>query len=306
MTLFKLVVILCLANRETSTFPTYLQPFQELCPRSITDCGVDDAADNVTIKTNYEDCCGRCSCAADCGQSQSCCFVEDNVLYTQTHGKECINPTDGNEADFVMSGGHGVMMITRCLDKDENCKYRHGLQYVSPVESDEGDVFINQNCAFCNNVSSFIRWNVEIIVIKDNIKTETLRTLADIDTNSTNIDTKIFLPTHSTPTKCQATFRHIDESRCPNKIDEEKCSSVFLPYVNGIHTYRNVFCFLCEKQFSKGCIRKNNIKDRPKLGSFIMILNTGLNVNDISAYYSRRNFDSENCPENFIPHPYKV
>jgi len=307
MTIMNIAIILYLARPAISTNHLLLEPFQQVCPRSMADCDIAEPADNSTTKTNYADCCGRCSCAADCGHSQSCCLVEDNAAYTHIHGEECINPIVGNEFDFVASGGRGVMMVTRCIDQSEGCKYSHGNVNVSPVESDTGDVFINRNCALCNNVSSFTRWNVEIKARGSNLKIETFRSLGDTETNTTDVDTKIFLPTlTSTPTECQVTFRNIDESKCPNKSVEEMCKSVLLPFVLGHVTYRNYFCYLCAEHGSDKCTKPGDTIDRTNVGSFTLILNERLNVNDISVYFNRRNVDSEVCPEHFIPHPYKV
>jgi len=157
---FKVHFFLLLFSSSASDV-NFLQLLNQYCAISL-DCQLQNS--NITKTENkWDECCGKCSCDEQCGQTQSCCFAEENDRYLRTHGKECIDPFFGDPAYFQMYGGSGFVMVTQCTDTNEECKYRNGIVNVNPVESSSSEVFINKECARCNDVSTFVRWNARIL-----------------------------------------------------------------------------------------------------------------------------------------------
>ena len=263
---------------------------------NLLDCQLENlGSSNITTE-----CCGKCSCDEQCGRTQSCCFAEDNARYSRTHGKECINPFIGNSLHFQQFGGRGVVMVTQCSDRNKECMYRNGTVNVSPVESASSEVFINAECAQCNNVSSFVRWNIRIVS-----KGKQLYSFRYIDEPRINTETIIYEPpTTYTYPECYDFFVTVNISRCPNKVYERACMSTFLPFFTNFGTFQNVFCYLCVTPYLPIC----SIVTRTIPGTFSLILHNKLDTTTVAAYFSREHMliNRDTCQKGYMPHPSRV
>jgi len=273
----------------------FLSLLKQYCVNSL-ECQLDNlGSTNIT-----SECCGKCSCDEQCGQTQSCCFAEDNARYSRTHGKECINPFIGNPLHFQQVGGRGIVMVTQCSDRNKECMYRNGTVNVSPVESTSSEVFINAECAQCNNVSSFVRWNIRIVS-----KGKQLYSFRYIDEPRINTETIIYEPpTTYTYPECYDFFVTVNISRCPNKVYERACMSTFLPFFTNFGTFQNVFCYLCVTPYLPIC----SIVTRTIPGTFSLILHNKLDTTTVAAYFSREHMliNRDTCQKGYMPHPSRV
>jgi len=272
--------------------------FRQYCSTSL-DCPLEHQAESNFTETETDGCCLTCSCSEQCGQTQSCCFVEDNINYVGKQGKECIEPFVGNGDHFHQLGGLGVVMVTTCRDRDEECKNKNGTLNVSPVESTSSEVFINEECARCNRVNNFVRWNVRIL--SDGHYSYSFRNMAK-PTN--NIETLFYdSPTTASHPTCYRSFQPVDISNCPNEIYKQACASVVLPFLTTYGTFQNVFCFLCISPYAPSCDLSIN---RVPSGPMSLLLNNKLDVTTIAAYFSRDRLQSNDCPDGYMPHPARV
>jgi len=269
-----------------------LHMLAQLCPKSL-DCQLNNTENSDVTETKWHACCGKCSCDENCGQTQSCCFVEDNVRYLkthETHEKECIDPFVGDAIDFQQYGGHGFVMVTKCLDRNEECKYKNGTLNVNPVESTIAEVFINKECARCNDVSSVIPWNARII--SNGKKRYSFRNFVYEPPSSANYP------------ECYSSFVTVNVSKCPNELYKEACISTFLPFITRVGTYQNVFCYLCLESYLPSC----SAFSRTIPGTYLLLLNNRLDTATITDYFSREHMliDRDTCQEGYMPHPSRV
>jgi len=298
-----IIVLLYLVKAALSA--ASMQPFQNYCPSSIL-CDIDGiSASNVT-NTNVDDCCGSCSCDLNCGQTLSCCFEEDNDKYTRQHGIECVEPFVGDKDMVSEAERRGVMMVTHCLDRNEQCKYINGQINIEPVEGHSSEIFLNKNCAKCNNVNTFRRWDIKIMLTREIFQLDSFRNLDTINSKTEVYErTAVFVPlSTSKHTICEKhSFESINYTSCPNETFKELCASVFLPYHLRTKTYRNVFCYLCQSWGTLECVP---LGQRSGSGSYSMILNSAISTGAVGSYFSRKQVESRACDENFVPHPNTV
>jgi len=306
MGVLKILIMVCLVKAALSGYS--MQPFQKYCPSSSIHCDVEDTVGGNT--TNVVECCGSCSCDRNCGQTLSCCLEEDNVEYTRQHGKECVEPFVGDRHIVSDVEIRGIMMVTHCLDRNVHCKNINGQINIQPVEGKHFEIFLNKNCAKCNNVIEFTRWNIKIRLTTKVFGLNSFRNLGAINSNSEEPrGTLTFLPTStSKPISCDKySFRSINYSSCPNESYAELCASVRLPYsLNSAASridFRNVFCYLCENPDILPCYLGD---DKTAPGSFSMILDQTISTDAVGTYLSRNQVDAETCDAMFLPHPNKV
>jgi len=290
---FVLLLTSCIASDVN-----ILHMFRQYCSKSL-DCPLEHQAESNFTETDTDECCLKCSCSEQCGMTQSCCFVEDNIDYVRKQGKECIEPFIGDVNHFLQLGGYGFVMVTTCLDRDEECKYKNVTLNVSPVESTSSEVFINEECARCNKVNNFVRWNVRILSTG-----QYSYSFRNMDEPTNNIETIIYnSPTTVSHHTCYKTFVPVDISNCPNELYKQACASVVLPFFTYLGTFKNVFCFLCFSPKTPSCDLSNG---RETPGGISLLLNNKLDVTTIAAYFSRDRLQSNDCPDGYMPHPARV
>jgi len=279
----------------------FLKLLNQYCAISL-DCQLHNTGSSNITKTEnkWDECCGKCSCDEHCGQSQSCCFAEENDRYLRTHGKECIDSFIGDPEYFQMYGGSGFVMVTQCPDKNEECKYRNGIVNVNPVESASSEVFINKKCARCNNISNFVRWNARILS-----RGTSFYSFRNIEEQRINTETILYEPpTNFNYPTCYGSFVTVNISECPNDLYKDACTSTVLPFITRSGPYQNVFCYLCDALHLPTC----PISSRTFPGTLSLLLNNKLDPTTIAAYFSRENLptDKDKCQEGFMPHPSRV
>jgi len=302
-------LLLCLVGVALSKFS--MQPFQKYCPSKIQ-CDVDDSVSGTTgdSNTNYNvsACCGSCSCDLNCGQTMTCCLEENNVKYSQEQGKECVEPFVGSKDTVAHLEIPGIMMVTQCLDQNVQCKYINGQINMWIVEDKNSVIFLNEECAKCNNVSEYTRWDIKLKLPSKSFGLDSFRNFgAGLVNSEDSKESIVFLPTStSRPIRCDKhSFLPIDYASCPNETYIELCKSVFLPYsyIAGISVYRNVFCYLCEHNEELRC---SPLDDKSPSGSYSVILGRSISTEAVESYFARNQVDTETCDGNFLPHPYKV
>ena len=272
----------------------------QYCSKSLN-CPRDNLGNENTTDTEWDKCCGKCSCDEQCGQTQSCCLVEDNVQFSRRHGKECIEPYVGAVSHFQQIGGHGVVMVTQCLNINKECKYKNGIVNVNPVESSTSEVFINKECAQCNNVSTFVPWTSRIVSGGKH-----LYSFRNIQEPTINAETIIYEPPKKfTYPECYSSFLTVNISQCPNDLYRQACSSTVLPYFTNLGTFQNVFCYLCIYSKRLPCY---SMGDRVIPGTFSLFVNSTLDTTAIASYFAREHMlgNKEKCQEGFMPHPSRV
>jgi len=275
-----------------------LHMFRQYCSKSL-DCPLEHQAESNFTETETDECCLKCSCGEQCGMTQSCCFVEDNINHVGKQGKECIEPFIGDVNHFLQLGGHGVVMVTTCLDRDKECKYKNGTLNLRPVESTSSEVFINEECARCNRVNNFVRWNVRILSTG-----QYSYSFRNMDEPTNNDETIIYnSPTTVSHSTCYESFVPVDISNCPNEIYKQACASVVLPFLTTSGTFKNVFCFMCYSPNAPSC---DLSLGREFSRAITLLLNYKLDVTTIAAYFSRDRLQSNDCPDGFMPHPVRV
>jgi len=191
-------------------------------------------------------------------------------------------------------------MVTQCLNRNKECKYRNGIVNVNPVESSSSEVFINKECARCNDVSNFVRWNARI-----RSRGANLYSFKNIDEPSRNPETIIFEPpTTSYYPKCYRSFQTVDISKCPNELFKQACSSTYLPLFTRVGTFQNVFCYTCYS-LTPQC-QPHIYRDIH--GTFSLLMDNDLDTTTIACYFSRQHMlgNKEKCEEEYMPHPLKV
>jgi len=302
MFVFKVRFFLLLTSSIASDV-TLLHMLQQYCSISLN-CELENLGNENTTETKWDACCGQCSCDEQCGQTQSCCFAEDNVKYSRIHGKECIYPHTGDISDFQQIGGHGFVMITQCPDMNKECKYKNGIVNVNPVESSSSEVFINKECARCNNVSNFVRWNARIVS-----RGVLLYSFRNIEEPNINPETIIYEPptTFYYP-KCYNFFVTVNISKCPNDLFKQACISIYLPLMTRVGTFQNVFCYLCIYSLYSHSHLCSPSGDKFYQGTLSLVLDNTLDTTTIADYFSRQHMlgNKENCQEDYMPHPSKV
>ena len=308
-----MLMLLCLVEIALTKFS--MQPFQKYCPSKIQ-CDVEDSVGGSIggsnggsiTNSNVSACCGSCSCDLNCGQTMTCCLEEDNVKYSQSKGKECVEPFVGSKDVVSSLEMRGLMMVTHCLDKNVQCKYMNGQINMWIVEDKNSEIFLNEECAKCNNVSEFTRWDIKMNLPTKSIGHDSFREFgAGTFISEGSSGAIVFLPTStSSPIICDThSFQSINYSSCPNELYKELCASVFLPYshVPGISVYRNVFCYFCEHNEELKC---SPPYVKSPSGSYSVILDHTISTDEVETYFSRNQVDTETCNGNFLPHPYKV
>jgi len=302
-----MLMLLCLA--KPALLGGSMQPFQQFCRTSIN-CDVGETVGGNITQSDVDRCCGSCSCDINCGQTMSCCFEEDNIKYTRQHRKECVEPYIGDRKMVSDVEIRGVMMVTQCLDQTVQCKSINGQTNIGPVVGQNSEIFLNEECATCNNVSKFARWDVKLLLTSNTFGFDSLRYLgARNSKDDQSRGTTVFLPiSTSKPITCDKySFRSVSYSSCPNEVYIDLCKSVILPYstMSGLSRidYKNVFCYLCEKKDILQCYPGN---EKSVTGSYSLILDQRISTDAVGAYFSRNQVDTESCDHNYLPHPYEV
>ena len=276
-----------------------LQAFTEYCPTSI-DCLIDAPFNSTITDNTAQECCAQCSCQQDCGRFQSCCFEADNEMYTHAHGKECVDPLVGDRKNFEAIGGQGYVMVTQCIDRNESCKYKNGQLNVRPVESSTFEVYINDVCALCNNVTSFKYWGIRTISGGGAIYS-----FLHLEDDFQRYETIIFEPSsdYEFP-KCytSTSFVPVNTSRCLSDEYKQLCNDIYLPFFSDFKRYKNIFCFLCVT--NRWFCEQAPGKMIP--GRFSLLLDNTIDVKTLVNYFSREHFEGGKCGTQFIPHPAKV
>ena len=278
----------------------YLQHLNHYCPKSI-DCHLEGSVDSNLTTSEKNECCGTCSCNEECGQTLSCCLKEDNVKYSETHGKECIQPFNGDEDDIQGTNILGIIMVTQCPDKDTDCKYNNGTINVNPVESPKSEVFINKDCARCNNVKMFLPWIARIVS-----KGTHIFSFRNLQEPNINTGTIIYEPpTPFSHPSCHGSFIPVNIANCPNELYKQMCLSTVLPFFTSYGTFQNVFCFFCTYSHVTD---KCDFQFRAAHGTYSLLLDGTLATEAIVTYFSRDRVlkADDQCYEGFIPHPSKV
>jgi len=299
MFLLHLVFVFCFPFNHARNYKL-LQAFQQYCPTSV-DCGLDTVIDlNITDNTAQE-CCGQCSCQQDCGRYQSCCFEAENKMYLRTNGKECVDPFIGERLVSEAIGVQGFVMVTQCLDKKESCQYINGHVDIQPVESSTFEVYINEACALCNNVTSFKYWSIRTIS-----KGGAIYSFLHLEDDPTPDETIIFEPSsaYAFP-KCytSSSFVPVDTSTCLSEEFGHLCDDIYLPFFTSYGKYKNIFCYLCALTTWGNC---DDTSSKMVPGRFSLLLDNNIDVKSLATYFSRIPVEGGHCGKHFVPHPVKV
>jgi len=276
----------------------------EFCSTSYNECAsnTSNVFSQSEINENNLECCGVCSCTQDCGRTQSCCYESGNTEYVQTHGKECIAPYVGEASFFESSGSDSIMMVIRCSDGTTGCKYKGEAVNVQPVTGHDNEVYINEDCARCNNVNEYIAWSFNVVT---NLEYDvSYRALLQEVSHKT---TRIYVPSEGRDLiSCVTNTVHHSEGDCANATMAHLCRTLHQPFKQHLRTYKNVFCLMCklpEESWMNGC-QPSDKKSASK--SLTLIIDSSVNANTISSYFGRENIATDRCEDGFIPHPTKV
>ena len=290
-----LLLLLLMRFVNSAQNHSLVYPLFRYCPNSLNCESV-----NATIHSDQsrEACCGTCSCDETCGQNQLCCLQDENDEYTKISGRECIEPFTGDKKIFYASSGYAVMMFTHCTDTQVDCRYKNDTLNISPV-STSSKTYLNEECAICNNESEFTHWKADVRFTASGIQTDVWE-----DPETSTIATQIFRPpSGSTHTQCIVTHIKASHVRCSNDNYIRLCNSLKLPFTVYSYTYQNIFCYFCEFHTDDPhCV------SRPKQSNvaITMLLDTLIRGEVKESYFSRKNAISDDCPNNYMPHPAKV
>lgn len=216
-------------------------------------------------------CCGRCSCMKDCRILNKCCPDAgiDIDLDEPLFELQCVQAKYFTNQHYLE---HSYRMVTRCsihnnTDWVRKCDLQSNemplLALKIPVSSnsENGLVFQNKYCAWCNGYLDIITWGVEIGCTKENehirnslANSINLDLLDEQIENSKGIcDVYYMVPEHETPTICEdigdLNIHHCNATGLWDTYHpwiEYACGSYYSPYLSLEHIYyRNVFCYIC-------------------------------------------------------------
>ena len=219
-------------------------------------------------------CCTQCSCEDDCWRRADCCPDKDNSKKIRPPTEICrdtivrrfIDRNGRNDTETIL----GIEEIKRyyiidtCPDKEtseavvEKCsgESQELLEdFVWVTDSDTGRIYRNTFCAGCHGVTNFVLWDLStdcIAVVNDASNFRSAKTLPNecrllVSPSKYIKDASTKLCVFPSESKCNITgvWQTYDADI------EEKCQAFESPYVKSntfnAWVYRNVFCFLCNK-----------------------------------------------------------
>ena len=195
---------------------------------------------------SFGSCCLPCSCDSTCGKIGNCCDKRENSGYM------CHYPI----VQRLNSNELGYFMIDNCLDgSDKDCTVITAAPWGSlyPVYDPALNMnFYNPQCAECNGVKDYSRWDINLVCSKPDVNNEYYRSALR---GQVSEECKIKF----TPPRTMAIPRHVCSGELINRCNvtgfwkahnaelEEACTRWYSPVVSrrGYLKYANIYCKLC-------------------------------------------------------------
>ena len=276
--------ILLIGNSRNSDVDAQCMMSLKNCS-SMSTCSKRSAADSRVQVPHYTFAKYNCRCDEMCHIFNDCCHdvaSSDDVMresYETATPRleviECERPAN------VFTFGYHVYYVKRCPETFDDdvirayCELATSNDVMSawPVTDDYGLLYKNEYCAYCNNVSDYLRWNVRF-----GCQAEAENRLSSI--NHTSLAQFIY----ANDAGCSFTFEHTaavenDEAGarvCKPHVDtcvtswrddcvrhhcEAENASLSLVHINSAKlSYRNQFCALCNDVSDYDCSDRFTIK----------------------------------------------
>ncbi|KAL4231212.1 hypothetical protein ACF0H5_008794 [Mactra antiquata] len=233
---------------------TFLSELQELCP--YTSFCEENARISLPENETKQPCCRSCSCKPECEMFGNCCFdyVKNGKM---TKLRQCLSPVvtdcNANEIHYIM--------VYACLTTDGNdsmCPFTTtNVSSFAPVVSiTTGEIYVNQQCADCNNVTDGVSWQLSV-------------KCPFFEEDYFIASSDILLESHSDEPACYLTYIppanvNVESRECTNDVirqcnvregtDQWTPMWEYCPMFNATYTYSshnyvglygNIFCFIC-------------------------------------------------------------
>ena len=242
-------------------FMQYLnETFTELCPH-IEFCS---KADSINLTDEWP-----CSCRSDCYLYASCCQDSDRQIQETFECSALVYHMPETATPLINGDNYGISMyrqVTTCaqgfpqntetFEMCVNNKYAIEFEDVVAVSDVNGNVYKNQHCAICNNVTTYILFDLHISC-KEQLSNALFEVMNmpslfesscyiwfDSPKPEIEIQSRCFTPD---VTSCNETG--IWDNYDPN-IDMA-CNSFTFLYrhtLKRLVIYKNIYCFLCNNK----------------------------------------------------------
>ncbi|XP_063447280.1 uncharacterized protein LOC134726794 [Mytilus trossulus] len=182
-----------------------------------------------------------CNCDSECEHYNDCCLQHNSKAENVHHVYQCIKfKTD--DTSLI-----GFQAISSCLLEYENqtvqdkCLVNNLLETGTPVVVGKNSVFKNKYCALCNDVKTYIPFDVTFYDVKmtsaefDYFQNQT--TKSKLSYIFMHGDFKLEPPPNSDLRICPANLIENSHPRCQSYVNP-----TFIPVGRGYRLYRNEFC----------------------------------------------------------------
>ncbi|KAL4231216.1 hypothetical protein ACF0H5_008798 [Mactra antiquata] len=248
----------------------FISEVQELCP--YTSFCKRNARLTLPKNETKEPCCKPCSCQPDCEMFGNCCFdyMRNGTLVNL---RQCLSP--------VVTGAHvkvvNYIMVYSCQTASGSnslCSFKpRDINSFAPVVSiTTGEIYVNPQCAHCNNVTDGVPWKLSVKCPFS--KEDFFITSSDILLDSQNDERSCFL-TYIPPDQVNVKFREcytnvVRQCNVTGLATQwtpmwKYCSMFNATYTysrsNQIGAYGNIFCYICNQiRMPELLCRENELK----------------------------------------------
>ena len=238
-------------------------------------CGV--SASNANEERQNTSCCIECSCAEDCLKYGNCCPYKENISnkISVLQCKETVTKKKIFEREFYddaifadyriidncPTGENNITLVQMCKGEIKNALE----DYVWVSDQRTGEIYQNKHCAICNGIEAYTPWRIRttyrrlmLAETTNEIETILLSDVCDIineppDGEQVRAELyRCYIPEYQ---QCNMTGQWLKYDR---DIDNA-CKQIdwlyfdftlVLARVYGPEVYKNIFCYICNKDIN--------------------------------------------------------
>lgn len=239
---------------------TLLTNLQKLCPYS-SFCE-ENATMSLPMNDTKHPCCESCSCEPGCEINDNCCF-DPSSFGVNAIMQKCMSPVVTNidvpTAMYLMIHSCQKGSYQSANGNSSLCSFdKTDYKSFGPVMSrTRGEVYVNQDCATCNNVHDTVPWKLSVKCPKDKAdhSYDTLKLLRGLNVGKVGCYMSYVPPNNLDiePRECRSDA--IRKCNVTGKVDKWEPLWEFCPMINATFSrsrkksYGNIFCYICNENY---------------------------------------------------------
>lgn len=248
------ILLLNSGHSFVSDYKMVMSKLQESCP--FTSFCEEKATKHFPENyTNQRPCCESCSCKSDCEKDNNCCFGKTDVW------KKCRSPIMNSKTRTA-----NFWMIQSCSNNAYSQDYNNSIicifnesdykSFMPVVSQNSGDIFVNSECAYCNEIYDIIPWKLAVncLMSQDVHSIDVIRLLNGEITDIDECFLSYVPPKHFNLQSHECSNDVIRECNVSGIAREWEpfwnyCPIINAPLLTMNAVYGNIFCFRCNEGY---------------------------------------------------------